>query len=422
MTSNDLALTRHDLDVRRKAGWIPADQDELETWLKGHQQRTDARQDRQLHPVLVEFRQLIDSDPVIRMYVERMITEVPRSRSYRERHLHSVAQLIDLIDEVLTSAPEYSTDSMVMTPIGAIFDWAAGTTAGFAAFRDPTFNSMLEKILRAWCDFLTSEDSLAVLNDSPSGWQSPEAQAAVKMDQFAYDPADRYWGFTSWNDFFTRRFKDGQRPVAAPTDDKVIVNACESTPFSLTFDVQRQDTFWIKNQPYSLADMLVDAPEVDQFVGGAVYQAFLSALDYHRWHAPVSGTIVRAFVHDGTYYSEADSEGAGAFDPQNSQGYMAHVAKRAVILIDADDPDIGLVGFVPVGMYDVSSLVIHSSIEPGRHVAKGEELGYFQFGGSTYCLVLRPGVAADFVAEAVPQPHNPNAPLMLLNTKLVTAS
>ena len=33
-----------------------------------------------------------------------------------------------------------------------------------------------------------------------------------------------------------------------------------------------------------------------------MYQAFLSALSYHRWHGPVTGTIERAYVVDGTYY------------------------------------------------------------------------------------------------------------------------
>jgi phosphatidylserine decarboxylase len=44
------------------------------------------------------------------------------------------------------------------------------------------------------------------------------------------------------------------------------------------------------------------------------------------------------------------------------------------------------VAFVPVGMLDVSSCIIDSKVTPGSHVAKGDELGYFQFGGSTYCL------------------------------------
>jgi phosphatidylserine decarboxylase len=168
--------------------------------------------------------------------------------------------------------------------------------------------------------------------------------------------------------------------------------------------------------------MLADEESVDEFVGGTVYQAFLSATNYHRWHSPVAGTIVRAFVQEGTYYSEADSEGADAVEPQNSQGYLAHVATRAVILVQADSPTIGLVAFVAVGMLEVSSCVISPNITSGYRVAKGEELGYFQFGGSTHCLVFRPGVIADFSLDALPQLHDPDAPLVLVRSKLAVAN
>ncbi len=100
---------------------------------------------------------------------------------------------------------------------------------------------MLEKILTVWCEFLSSRDSLYVLNDSPSGWKSAEARETLGMEQFEHDPEDEHWGFSSWNDFFTRRFKDGERPVASPDDDKVIVSACESTPYGISTDVKRQD-------------------------------------------------------------------------------------------------------------------------------------------------------------------------------------
>jgi phosphatidylserine decarboxylase len=136
----------------------------------------------------------------------------------------------------------------------------------------------------------------------------------------------------------------------------------------------------------------------------------------------VAGTIVRAFVVEGTYYSEADSEGADAVEPMNSQSYLAHVAARAVILIEADDPVIGLMAFVPVGMSEVSSCMIDPKVTPGYHVGKGEELGYFQYGGSTHCLVFRPGAIAEFALAAIPQPHDPKAPLMLVRSKLATAS
>ena len=120
-------------------------------------------------------------------------------------------------------------------------------------------------------------------------------------------------GFKSWNDFF----------------NKVIVNACESAPYNIVH--KRHDKFWIKAQPYSLQDMLANDDSVGEFEGGTVYQAFLSALNYHRWHSPVSGKIVKAFVKEGTYYSETDSEGEDPAGPNNSQGYITQVATRAPI-------------------------------------------------------------------------------------------
>lgn len=280
---------------------------------------------------------------------------------------------------------------------------------------------MLKKVLGAWCEFLSSNESRYVLNDSPTGWKCEAAKRQLGIEQYRHDDDDEYWGFTSWNDFFTRRFREGERPVASPHDNKVIVSACEATPYGISLQAQRQDRFWIKAQPYSLAEMLAGDEAVDEFVGGTVYQAFLSALNYHRWHSPVSGTIVRTRSVDGTYYSEADSEGKDAREPTNSQSYMAHVAARAIIVIQADDPGIGLMAFVPVGMSEVSSCMIDANLTPGYHVEKGEELGYFQYGGSTYCLVFRPGTIAAFALQAVPQPHAQSAPLVPVCSKLAVA-
>ncbi len=129
--------------------------------------------------------------------------------------------------------------------------------------------------------------------------------------------------------------------------------------------------------------------------------------------------MVRARVVDGTYYSEADSVGEDATESPNSQSYLAHVATRAVVVIRADNPAIGLMAFVAVGMSDVSSCII--DVRPGQHVGKGEELGYFQFGGSSHCLVFRPEVIAEVNVQAVPLPGDPGAPLVLVNSALATA-
>jgi phosphatidylserine decarboxylase len=71
----------HAVDVRRRAGWLPEDQDDLESWLDGHRERAEARDGQVvLHPVLTEFQELIDADPVVRMYVNQMIAQVPGTK------------------------------------------------------------------------------------------------------------------------------------------------------------------------------------------------------------------------------------------------------------------------------------------------------------------------------------------------------
>jgi phosphatidylserine decarboxylase len=371
----------------------------LEKWLEGHVERVDGLGSRELRPSVAAFKTLIDSDPVVGMLVHRMIEQRPEARERHAHHIRDVDHLLALIDGVLGLAPEYGTENVTL-PLGAILDWSMTTPAGFAAFRDERVNAALRAILREWCAFLDSPESLYVLNDAPNGWKSPQAVADVGMDQFVHDPDDEHWGFTSWNDFFTRRFRDGQRPVAAPHDDSVVVSACESTPYALRSGVKKRDRFWLKGQPYSLHEMLGGHDLVDTFIGGTVYQAFLSATDYHRWHAPVAGTVVDAWVVDGTYYSEADDVGSDVDESPNSQAYLAHVATRAIILLRADNPAIGHLGFIAIGMSDVSSCT--TVVERGDHVAKGQEIGYFQFGGSTHCLVFEPGAVESVALQAVP--------------------
>lgn len=407
-------------DSRRQGGWLPAEQDDLEQWLRGHREKTESTDGRRLHPVIVEFQELIDADPVVRMYLEKMIEQVPSGRTYRDRHVQDLPQLLRLIDEVLTVAPEFGPNAVV-TPLGAILDWSMGTAAGHSAFRDPRVNAMLKKVLTAWCEFLSGPESRYVIDDSPSGWLSREARDKIGLDEFEHDPDDEHAGFTSWNDFFTRTFTPGARPVAGPHDDSVIVSACESTPYRISTDVSLRERFWVKGQPYSLADLLDNDPSVEEFEGGTVYQAFLSAFNYHRWHSPVAGTVVSTRLVDGTYFSEADGQG-DALQPTFSQSYLAHVSARAIIVIDADNPVIGRMAFVAVGMSEVSSCLISDAVRPGAHIEKGEELGYFQFGGSTHCLVFRPGAIGEFALSAVPQANDPQAPLVLVNSHLATAA
>jgi len=128
----------------------------------------------------------------------------------------------------------------------------------------------------------------------------------------------------------------------------------------------------------------------------------------------------RIITGNGACYAEAGSEAFDPLGPNNSQGYIAHVNTRALIFIEADEPAIGLLCFVAVGKAEVSSCVV--GVKEGQHVDKGEEIGFFQFGG-THCLVFRPGAVAEFALQATPLGENgANSPIVKVNSLLATVN
>ena len=419
----------HRAPRKHPGSWLPH-QDGLERWLdKFHAEAaTHSPQDapHARHPVLKEVEAMIAADPIVRMLLTNMIEQQPKHKQYTKRHINTVDQLLTAINHILHKAPNYDSTELVGTPLNAVLDYMMDTPAGYEAFRSKGVNDILAKILRAWAQFLESPASAVVLHSHKGGWLCEEAAKQITMSEFVLRPKEEAAhpsGFNSWNDFFTRRFKPGMRPVASPDNNKVIVSACESTPYAISLHVQRSASFWLKSQPYSLHDMLDNDERADQFVDGTIYQAFLSALFYHRWHSPVNGTVVAMRLIPGTYYSELEAEGFDPAGPNNSQGYITHTAARALIFLQADDPVIGLMAILFVGMAEVSSCVFDPQLKPGSHVAKGQEIGTFQYGGSTHCLIFRKGVVQSFLTAAIPQgAFGEGPPAVRLSTPIAIAN
>lgn len=429
------------LTIPRCGNWLPEDTAILSKWLSELIKHVDANPKHFL-PVIQEFQALIEGDATIFMLFHQMFNQIPRKAPYFHDptgapQVRDYKHMLALFNHILTMAPAYNNSGLVGFPINAILDWPMGTPAGVNAFLNPDVNAQFKKMLTVWSDFLTSNQSTYVLNTAGDGWFGPAALSAMQVanqgssfvSTFQCEPTDPFWGFKSWDSFFTREFKANARPIAFPDDDAVIVNACESSPYRITHKVSKHAKFWIKAQPYSLLHMLANDELAHQFVGGSIYQAFLSAMSYHRWHSPVSGTIVKAYVVPGTYYAEAQVEGFAFSEidskshshrkattrtaaaappgpdpsgPNDSQGYITAIATRAIIFIEADNPEIGLMCVMPVGMAEVSTCDI--TVEVGQKIKKGDQLGMFHFGGSTHCLFFRPGV--NLVWDMHGQEHN----------------
>ena len=403
-------MTRHKFNVGK---WLPSDQEFENKWVKKVYEEAKSEENNKLLPPVQALKELIESNRYIWNLFQMMFDEIPQkdvdtpAGTPQVRDYH---ELLLVLNRLIQRAPEFNTTGLVDTPINAVLDYPMGTRAGYVLFNDPRVNAKMKNILDYWGRYLQSEESSYVLNTSDKGWLSPyalnemakEAGGDNFVDLFAVRSTDvkQKLGYTSWDDFFTRKFKPGIRPVASPDDDDVIANACESAPFRMAHDVPLKAKFWIKGQPYSLIDLLHNDPWTSKFEGGTLYQAFLSALSYHRWNSPVSGKIVKAYNLDGTYYGEAlaqgfeNPNGPDKVAANNFQAFLTSTATRAVIFIQADNPKIGLMCFVAVGMGDVSNNEIIVRI--GQHVNKGDQLGMFHFGGSTHVLLFRPEVKLDF--------------------------
>ncbi|MGV9263390.1 phophatidylserine decarboxylase associated domain-containing protein [Kitasatospora sp. NPDC003701] len=370
----------------RVAGYLPESRQAIDEWQADLALQLGVGGEK-FSPGVRELEQLIKRDGIIRMYVTQMIEEVPPPH----RYINGVDELLAALDLIRRTAPQYNPnrEKRVFFPMSALFVYMMMTPAGEALFRNEKFNRAVQRILKEWCDHLNGDKSLGVLTEKENGWLSPPAAKEFDLDEYvtAADRKKPHWGFTSFNAFFHRELLPGKRPV--DTDPAAVVSANDGTVFRIARNIKETDEFWLKGQPYSLVDMLNGSPYTTRFLNGDVFQSFLAGSDYHRWRSPIDGVVRSAEVVDGLMFSNAESAGEDPTAGTYSQGYQASVNTRGLVFIESPDPKIGMVCVIPIGITEISSVTI--GVKPDQPVKKGDELGWFSYGGSSMCLVFEPG-------------------------------
>ncbi|MEX0385817.1 phophatidylserine decarboxylase associated domain-containing protein [Spiribacter onubensis] len=328
------------------------------------------------------LQDLIESDPGIQINMNRMIEQVPEAI----RPARNVDELLGIMNGIIHKAPEYQAPSHF--PMSALFVQMMYTPAGEYLLTNRELNAALKAVLDEWKAYLDSPDSVHVLNRE-NGWLSPESYRENDLDSFIIpDADDPHGGFESFNAFFHKRIKPELRPIAAPDDGSVVVLPSDGTVYKIEPEAKRTAKYWLKSEPYSLEEMLAGSPYTDRFVGGTIVQTFLSGNNYHRFNSPVSGEVVEARVIDGFMFSELRVLGFDGDAGIESQGYDASVNTRGLVIVKADDEDLGYVAFSPIGITEISSITL--GVKPGDRVRKGDELGYFSYGGSTVTTLFEP--------------------------------
>lgn len=363
--------------------------------------------------VSASFKEVMNQNPDIRVLVEKSIARAAIINPNRKTNpVQSLNELYDFLDYTVTCMPwnimpeeRYNNFATKCDQSILYVYWLLDQPLEELEDKDLFYPSVeyLEPIYtwlteynNTWRDFLDSEASwkqayLDMLLRDPS-WN---------LDKGWYESPDHWHSF---NEFFSRKLSgEDARPIAEPGDDSVVVSPADSLPqgvWAIDEDgmffadpIQREDGVTIKDSTFVSVEQLLGEPGAEYaelFHDGILTHTYLNYDDYHRYHFPVSGVVEAVYkipyanAVGGVVYWDKKK---GLYVLESNFLSWQSVETRGCVLIRTD---YGMVAVIPVGMGQVSSVNFLETVKPGAEVKKGDELGYFLFGGSD-CVMLFEG-------------------------------
>ena len=181
--------------------------------------------------------------------------------------------------------------------------------------------------------------------------------------------------FKTFNDFFYRKLAPGARPIGegivSPGDGKLL--AFE--------DASQVNSFYIKGKEFSLTEFLSSSPYASSYNHGPMIILRLAPNDYHRYHFPYKGHAAKPLKIKGPLYSVSPY----ALVKNFTRVFVEN--KREITSLETKDK--GKMLIIPVGATMVGSIL--QTYTSDTDIAKGDEMGYFAFGGSTIVLLFEEG-------------------------------
>ncbi|TWU39570.1 Phosphatidylserine decarboxylase proenzyme [Novipirellula artificiosorum] len=183
--------------------------------------------------------------------------------------------------------------------------------------------------------------------------------------------------FANFNEFFFRELKPEARPI--DPDASSIVFPADGRHLCVP-DLSRCEGLFVKGEMFDLATLLDDKHLADQYAQGSLLLSRLCPVDYHRFHFPIAGVPSATRLVNGPLYS---------VNPialcQNI--HILTTNKRCLTKLETES--FGQVLVMEIGATCVGGIC--QTYSEGAKVAKGNEKGYFRFGGSSTITIFEPG-------------------------------
>ena len=293
-----------------------------------------------------------------------------------------------------TSAPDERYAKEVSDRLAHFFwlvDQKVDQGATAAAEGSPTFRDWLTEFAREWGGFLDTPESF---DDEILASFLADAPEYTVEESLVNGKPNSPSGWLTFNEFFARELNAGLRPITEPGDNHVVTSPADCT-YQHRYDIADDSTIpdvTVKHTHRygSIGRLLEGSEHADAFAGGTFVHYMLPPSSYHRYHLPVAGRVEESYVVRGQVYMQVDLEDGQFASRDNTESGYEFFQERGVVIMDTAASglgDLGLVGVVPVGMSHVASVSL--TTVDGTAPAKGEEFGFFQFGGSDIILLFQ---------------------------------
>jgi phosphatidylserine decarboxylase len=217
---------------------------------------------------------------------------------------------------------------------------------------------------------------------------------AYGVDLDEAEPLNGRGAYASFDAFFTRPLRRGVRPVDAPSD--TLLSPADGR-LDASGPVEQDGEILVKGRPYRASDLLASEQAADRYLGGQFAVIYLSPRDYHRVHAPVSGTITEIRSCPGDLFP------VNSVSEQHIPNFLVRNRRVAIELTTESH---GLVTVVMVAAMIVGRITVTGvdalDVPLGTHrpespvaLERGDELAVFHL-GSTAVIFTEPGAAAPF--------------------------
>ena len=372
------------------------------TTVKAEQERADITKD---------FIAIMDSDPELKALMEKSIEKgVAVNPDRKTNPVQSLDEFYDYLDWCAVCMPWEMIDVSETYP--SIYDQIDQSLIYFYYYLDQPLKELEDRgyyyptvqycpAIVEWC--IKYASSWGEYLSTPESWNDDYFNAVVESGDFGF--SEGWYGdenrWKTFNEFFARHLIS---PDVRPIAETELVAPADSKPQGIwkideKGDIIQPEGVLIKSRQFNrVSDLLgPDSSYGDAFAGGTLTHTFLDVNDYHRYHFPVSGTVVemnKIPAMDAAGGITVWDEESGRYVLQSQViGWQAIETRDSIVL----DTDYGLVAIIPVGMSQVSSCNFTEGLSVGDKVEKGDELGYFLFGGSDIVMIFQDGVDVNMV-------------------------